>query len=97
MTNIFLYSVTLVGFSSVVSNPPKILGWLSFLGEESYALYAIHFALVTIFGLTGIIYAVPLTFAIEFWLRPKEIAKRLRLSYTHVVRPTPLSESRTKN
>jgi hypothetical protein len=85
-SNIILYFITLIGFSSVVSKPARLLDWLSFLGEDSYALYAIHLAFATIFGLKGIIYALLLAFAIEFSLRPREITRRLALSYTNMFR-----------
>lgn len=81
VNNILLYSISLLGFAGFVSKPPRILGSLVFLGEESYALYAIHYALVMVFGVIGILYAVAAAFAIEYALRPREINRRLSYSY----------------
>lgn len=81
VTNVLLYSVALVGFAAIVSHPPGFLGLLAFFGEESYALYAIHYAFVMIFGLVGVVYSVALAFLIEYAMRPKEIARRLLFSY----------------
>jgi peptidoglycan/LPS O-acetylase OafA/YrhL len=80
-TNIVLYAITLTGFAAIVCSPPRFLRWLALLGEESYALYAIHYALVVLFGLVGIVYALIGSFLIELALRPKEIIRRLFSSY----------------
>ncbi|MFI5419338.1 MAG: acyltransferase family protein [Nitrososphaerales archaeon] len=82
LTHVALYSLVLIGFAAVIVHPPKFLGWFAILGEESYALYAVHYAFVMIFGLPGILYSVVTALAIEFVLRPKEIMSRLRASYS---------------
>jgi peptidoglycan/LPS O-acetylase OafA/YrhL len=85
VNNLLLYAIALTGFAAVVVNPPKFFRIFSLLGEESYALYAVHYAFVTIFGLAGLVYSVVCAFLIEFSLRPKEIIKRVRLSYSPLV------------
>ena len=86
ISNVLLYSISLLGFAAIVSRPPRFLGWLAFLGEESYALYAIHYALVLLYGLPGIAYSVGLAFFIEFCLRPREMSRRLVYSYSQLLR-----------
>ena len=81
LVNILLYTAVLIGFASIVANPPKFLGWFTFLGEGSYALYAIHYDLVMRYHLYGIIYAVVLALVIESALRPREIKRRFLLAY----------------
>jgi peptidoglycan/LPS O-acetylase OafA/YrhL len=83
--NVLLYTAALAGFACLVARPPQFLSWFTFLGEESYALYAVHFALVAFFGIPGIFYAIALAFAIEFASRPKEIMKRLRITYSNLL------------
>ena len=41
-STILFYCFALVGFSAIVAHPPNILSKFTILGEESYALYAIH-------------------------------------------------------
>ncbi len=99
--NVILYTLTLVGFASILSNPPRFLGWFAVLGEESYALYAVHYAFVTIFGVVGIVYAVTTAFLIEFSLRHGEILRRLKLSYPGMDRlllgtPKPMEPPRSE-
>ena len=89
VTNVLFYSIALVGFAAIVSHPPSFLGLLAFFGEESYALYAIHYAFVMIFGLVGIAYSVALAFLIEYAMRPKEITRRLHFSYARPLTRVP--------
>jgi peptidoglycan/LPS O-acetylase OafA/YrhL len=79
--NVALYAVALTGFAYIVARPPVFLGWFTFLGEESYALYAVHYALVVLFGLWGIAYAVVLAFMVELSVRPREFVRRISLGY----------------
>lgn len=85
--NVLLYGIALTGFAFVVANPPKFLGWFTFFGEESYALYAIHLAFVVLFGLPGLFYAIGLAFVVEFAARPKEMMRRLSSTYSALIRP----------
>jgi peptidoglycan/LPS O-acetylase OafA/YrhL len=48
----------LIGFAAVLVNPPKFLHYFLLLGEESYALYAIHTIFLLRFGLVGILYVL---------------------------------------
>jgi hypothetical protein len=53
LTHVVFYGVVLIGFAAVIVEPPKFLGWFALLGEESYALYAVHFAFVIVFWTPG--------------------------------------------
>lgn len=75
------YFITIIGFAAVLATPPKFLAWFAILGEESYALYAIHFLMLMLFGILGIVISVLVAFPIELVLRPKEIMKRLKTTY----------------
>ncbi len=86
VNNVLLYSVALVGLAFVVARPPAFLAWFTALGEESYALYAIHLAFITLFGLTGLFYAFGAAFLIEFSVSPKEMARRLSRTYSKLLR-----------
>jgi peptidoglycan/LPS O-acetylase OafA/YrhL len=79
---LFGYFLILAGFAACLRYPPKFLGYLAFLGESSYALYAIHVAFILTFGIVGLFLAIPSAFAIEFALRRKEIIKRLKIAYS---------------
>jgi peptidoglycan/LPS O-acetylase OafA/YrhL len=76
------YFLTLAGFAACLRYPPKFLGYLTFLGESSYALYAIHVTFILTFGVLGLFLAIPSAFAIEFLIRHKEIIKRLKIAYS---------------
>ncbi len=88
LTSVLLYAISLVGFAGILANPPKFMRLFTVLGEESYALYAIHYALVMIFGLVGVLYAVLTALLIEFSLRPKEITRRFMIAYGRSKRAT---------
>lgn len=75
------YLVTLFGFAAFLRDPPKFLGKFTLLGEVSYAFYAIHATFLSLFGVTGLLLALPAAFGIEFMLRPREIINRLRIAY----------------
>jgi hypothetical protein len=76
----------LIGFAHIVAKPPRFLSWFTIFGEESYALYAIHFAFVTFFGIAGMFYAIGLAFLIEFSARPKEMLRRIIPTYSALLR-----------
>lgn len=82
ITNVLLYAISLTGFAGILASPPRFLRAFTLIGEESYALYAIHYAMVMIFGLVGILYALLAALLIEFSLRPKEVARRLLIAYS---------------
>ncbi len=73
-----LYMVSLIGLCGLVAFPPVFLSAFLMLGEESYALYAIHMTFLTLFGFEGIILALIVAFGIEFLLRPKDILGRIK-------------------
>ncbi len=79
---IVFYCFTLVGFSAIVAHPPNILSKFTILGEESYALYAIHVAFIMVFGMLGVLYALISAFLIEFSLRRQDIIRRLKIAYS---------------
>lgn len=81
-----LYTISLIGLASILTHPPAFLARFLILGEESYALYAIHVIFITLFGFIGIILALVSAFGIEFALRHKEITKRIRGNYNSVPR-----------
>jgi peptidoglycan/LPS O-acetylase OafA/YrhL len=85
VNDVLLYAVALTGFAYIVTHPPKFLGWFTLLGEESYALYAVHLAFVYFFGLAGLFYALGTAFAVELAARPKEMIKRIKRSYSEML------------
>lgn len=80
--SIIFYFAVVLSLAAIISRPPRFLKLFTILGEESYALYAIHVALIHVFGLLSIPVSVVTAFAIEFGLRPKQILRRLRLAYS---------------
>ncbi|MDE1865495.1 MAG: acyltransferase, partial [Candidatus Micrarchaeota archaeon] len=49
------FLLVILGSGAILANPPNILGKLTVLGEESYALYAVHVAFLDAFGGIGFI------------------------------------------
>jgi peptidoglycan/LPS O-acetylase OafA/YrhL len=81
LNNYLIMGLVLPVFASILTHPPRLLWIFAFLGEESYALYAIHAIVIGYLGLLGIPVSLGIAFGIEFVSRPREMLNRLRLSY----------------
>ena len=79
-----LYFICLAGLTGVLVNPPAFMSRFLILGEESYALYATHLIFLRLFGFVGIVYALIVSFGIEYGLRHKEINRRIATSYPNL-------------
>jgi peptidoglycan/LPS O-acetylase OafA/YrhL len=76
------YFIALIGFAAIVANPFGVLKWFAFLGEESYALYAMHVAFLILFGLfVGLPLLIVSAFLVEFLSRRNQIIQRLKTAY----------------
>jgi hypothetical protein len=51
------------------------------LGEESYAMYALHLTFLIIFGALGIPLVLLTAFLVEYATRRQQINERIRLAY----------------
>jgi peptidoglycan/LPS O-acetylase OafA/YrhL len=78
LNHLIMYLLVLPGMMSVLVFPPSFLKYFLILGESSYALYAIHPAFLTIFGIAGIPLGIVSALAIESAIRPKQMFNRLR-------------------
>lgn len=77
---LLLWSI-LPGFASLVVNPPRSLSLFAVVGEFSYALYALQLYFIFAFGIRGVLILIPAAFLLELVLRPREIPRRLAVTY----------------
>ena len=86
------YFFVLLSAAAILSHPPAFLKWFTIIGEESYALYALHPLFLGFFGLPGIPLVLVTAFLVEFALRRKQITERLAIAYSRR-KPGPVATS----